>query len=225
MPPKAAQKSPEKQPYHHGDLRAALIAAALKRIDEHGVKGFTLKDAARMAGVSVAAPYRHFADKEALLRAIQEDGFAAFNAALVASRERSATPEGRLIELGVAYLHFALEHPAHIRVMFGMNGGGAKPHPAPVAAEAPTGYSLLVEAVAALDPQAPAEEQNDLVVACWSAVHGYAMLYLEGAFAMTAGIEDPEAQLRRALLRLLEGRYSIFRNGVDRNRDCRVDFP
>jgi AcrR family transcriptional regulator len=198
--------SPQKQPYHHGDLRAALVAAALKLIGEHGVKGFTLKDAARIAGVSVAAPYRHFADKEALLRAIQEEGFAAFDAALEASGERSNTPQERLIELGVAYLHFALEHPAHIRVMFGMNDGGVKAHPASVAAEAPTGYSLLVDAVAALDPHAPVEEQRDLVIACWSAVHGYAMLYLEGAFAMTARIEDPEAQLRRTLKRLVEGR-------------------
>jgi len=199
---KPARKSPESQPYHHGGLRAALIAAALELIEEHGVKAFTLKDAARIAGVSVAAPYRHFADKDALLLAIQEEGFAAFNAALAASRNAAATPKARLIELGVAYLRFALEHPAHIRVMFG-NTGGAKLERRPNSA-APAGYELLVEAVAAFTPHTPPEQQRDLVLACWSAVHGYAMLYLDGAFAATAGIGDPEAQLRRTLARLLE---------------------
>jgi AcrR family transcriptional regulator len=203
---KSKQESPEKQPYHHGDLRSALMAAALELIVQHGVKGFTLKDAAHMAGVSVAAPYRHFDDKEALLRAIQEEGFAAFDAALGASRERAATPEGRLVELGVAYLRFALEHPAHIRVMFG-NTGGEKPEYRDFPPDGRTGiagYDLLVEAVAEFDPLAPAEVQRDLVLACWSIVHGFAMLYLEGAFAATAGVGDPEAQLRRTLAFLLE---------------------
>ena len=139
-----AGKLPERQPYHHGDLRAALMAAALALIDEHGVKGFTLKDAARMAGVSVAAPYRHFADKEALLRAIREEGFAGFDAALAASGEQSATAEERILELGMAYVRFAIGHPAHFRVMFGMAGG-----PKVAQAEMPTGFRLLVEAVAA----------------------------------------------------------------------------
>jgi AcrR family transcriptional regulator len=206
VPSKSAQKSPERQPYHHGDLRSALMAAALDLIEQHGVKGFTLKDAARMAGVSVAAPYRHFADKEALLRAIQQEGFAAFDAALAASRESAATPEDRLVELGVAYLRFALEHPAHIRVMFG-NTGGAKPEYREFPPDGRTGiagYDLLVEAVAAFAPQAPADVQRDLVLACWSIVHGFAMLYLEGAFSATAGVDDPGTQLRRTLARLLE---------------------
>jgi len=197
---KSGIESTEKQPYHHGDLRAALIAAALTLIDQHGVKGFTLKDAARIAGVSVAAPYRHFADKSALLQAIHQEGFAAFNAALAASRDPSATPKVRLIELGIAYLRFALGHPAHFRVMFGMAGVQTVP-PRP---NGPTGYELLVEAVHALEPQTPALERQDLVLACWSIVHGYALLQLEGALAATSPTADPEAQLRRALARLLE---------------------
>jgi AcrR family transcriptional regulator len=197
------RKTVERQPYHHGDLRTALITAALALIDQHGVKGFTLKDAARMAGVSIAAPYRHFADKEALLEAIQREGFAAFNAALAESRSRAATAKERLIELGVAYLHFAIEHPAHIRVMFGMSGGAKEEHPQR-APDGMTGYALLVESVAALDPQAPASVQRDMTLACWSIVHGYAMLFMEGAFAATAGFSDPEAQLRRTLARLVD---------------------
>ena len=203
MASKSDRESPEKQPYHHGDLRAALMAAALKLIDQHGVKGFTLKDAARMAGVSIAAPYRHFADKEALLHAIQQEGFATFDAELAASRDPEATPKVRLIELGVAYLHFALGHPAHMQVMFGM-APVAKPEP-PAAMEVPTGYRLLMEAVSALDPHASPDVQHDLVLACWSVVHGYALLQLDGALAATGLTGDPEAQLRRTLARLLAG--------------------
>lgn len=202
MASKSIRESKEKQPYHHGDLRAALIAAALKLIDQHGVKGFTLKDAARIAGVSIAAPYRHFADKEALLLAIQQEGFAAFAAALAASRDPAATPKDQLIELGVDYLHFALSYPAHIQVMFGMVGG-PKPQQPQQAPAGMTGYELLVEAVTALDPQVPEDLQHDLVLACWSIVHGFAMLQLDGALEATGSTGDPESQLRRMLARLL----------------------
>lgn len=204
MAPKSPQKTAEKQPYHHGDLRAALISAALTLIDRHGVKGFTLKDAARIAGVSIAAPYRHFADKDALLRAIQEEGLAAFDAALVASRDPAATPKAQLIELGVAYLRFALTHPAHIRVIFGMSGA-TREKMSQETRNGDAAYALLVDSVAALDPSAPEDLQRDLVLACWSMVHGYALLQLEGAFAATGSTGDPETQLRRSLARSLEG--------------------
>lgn len=199
MTAKATKKSPEKQPYHHGDLRAALISAALELIDEHGVKAFTLKDAARLAGVSVAAPYRHFADKDALIQAIKEEGFSGFDAALRASGQDGQTAQGRILELGVAYVRFALEHPAHFRVMFSLAGGAQAKPPSKM----PAGFSLLVDSVARLHPHASAAAQKDLVLACWSAVHGYAVLYLEGAFAATVQLDEPEAQLRRTLLRLM----------------------
>jgi AcrR family transcriptional regulator len=210
VPSRIARKSPEKQRYHHGDLRAALMAAALELIDRHGVKGFTLKDAARMAGVSVAAPYRHFADKEALIEAIRDEGFAGFDAALGASSENAETPEQRLADLGVAYVRFALGHPAHFQVMFSMAGGAdAQAAAGPRGREIPTGatgYELLVEAVAALEPEATPAAQRDLVLACWSAVHGFALLHLEGALLATVGSGDAEMQLRRMLARLLERR-------------------
>jgi len=200
--PLEAPNSPEKHPYHHGDLRAALIAAALQLIERHGVKGFTLKDAARIAGVSVAAPYRHFADREALLEAIQQEGFATFNAALASAGKDAETPRAHLIELGIAYLRFALQHPVHFRVMFSM-AGDPKPKSPPDPHADPDGYALLVAAVAAVDPAAPICNQHDLVLACWSVVHGYASLYLDGAFAFTALGTDPETQLRRALTRFI----------------------
>src|ERR1700744_5211743 len=100
-----------KRPYHHGDLRAALLQAALKLIEEHGVKGLALSDAARLAGVSVAAPYRHFKDKEALLAEIAAEGFGMFRDAL--ARAVEGKPQNKpacLVEMGVAYVEFALQH-------------------------------------------------------------------------------------------------------------------
>ena len=165
--------------YHHGDLRVALKRAALELIVEHGVKGFTLKDAAEIVGVSTAAPYRHFADKDALIREIQAEGFAQFNQALAGAFGAGETAVARVEELGVAYVHFALEHPGHFRVMFGQ-GGKATPMSGDAQA---TGYELLVEGVAGMRPGASQAERQAMVVACWAVVHGFAMLQMEGAFA------------------------------------------
>lgn len=191
-----------KQPYHHGDLRSALMAAALRLINKHGVKGFSLKDAATDAGVSTAAPYRHFADKEALLGAIQDEGFSLFNASLAAAYAKADTAQSKIVALGVAYVRFALEHPAHFRLMFSMSGDKASS-----AEMGNSGFLLLVEAVDRLHPDAQPEWRKDLVVVCWSVVHGYAVLFLDGALTVTTGIDDPEEHLRRSLT-LLVGRDS-----------------
>jgi AcrR family transcriptional regulator len=191
---RAKRADGEKPAYHHGDLRAALIRAALELIDRHGVKGFSLKDAAVMAGVSTAAPYRHFADKEALIGAIQMEGFALFNSALAAAYESGQTPRARIEELGIAYVLFALQHPGHFRVMFGLAGSGS---PEPEAD--PTGFLLLVKGVAELTPGTGDEERHAMVLACWSLVHGFAMLQMEGAFAGLIAAEEVETQLRRTL--------------------------
>src|ERR1700722_18982810 len=108
-----------KRPYHHGDLRAALIRAALSLIEQHGVQGLTLSDAAHLAGVSVAAPYRHFKDKEALMAEIAAEGFVLFRDALArASRGDPQDKVKRLVEMGIAYVDFALQHSSHFKVMW-----------------------------------------------------------------------------------------------------------
>jgi len=203
----------EKRRYHHGDLRAALIAAALKLIEERGVKGFSLKDAAAMTGVSIAAPYRHFPDKEALLQAIRDEGFAEFDATLDEASQRENTPKARIVELGMAYVRFALQRPAHFRVMFGLSGRSANgeiakrggPRTDGVMTPGEKGFHLLVRAVAELYPEAAQLRQMDRVVMSWSLVHGFALLQLEDAFADTVGGDIPEAQLRRVLELMLEG--------------------
>jgi AcrR family transcriptional regulator len=206
MPVKADRKA-----YHHGDLRAALLKAALKLIDAHGVKGFSLKDAAKMAGVSVAAPYRHFADKDALLEAIQVEGFGLFNAALSDAFASAATADARIEELGVAYVLFALRHPAHFRVMFGVRGTGGPPEEHSPS-ELASGFELLVRGVAELHPEASAAVRHDMVLACWSVVHGFAMLQMETAFVGMTEIPAIERQLRRTL-RMMIGMDITARRG------------
>jgi len=180
-----------KRPYHHGDLRAALITAALSLIDEHGVKGLALSDAAHLAGVSVAAPYRHFKDKEALLAEIAAEGFVMFRDALArAARSHPDDKVKRLVEMGVAYVDFALQHRSHFKVMW--ESGVAK------------AYLLLEDAAKDLHPRAHPPRQQALVRAAWSVVHGYAMLTLEGELPAHGSEQSARNLLRQSLHLLLD---------------------
>jgi AcrR family transcriptional regulator len=192
-----------KRPYHHGDLRAALITAALSLIDEHGVKGLALSDAAHLAGVSVAAPYRHFKDKEALLAEIAAEGFAMFRDALArAARSHPDDKVKRLVEMGVAYVDFALQHRSHFKVMW--EGGVAKANYPEMRQNAHQAYLLLEEAAKDLHPRAHPARQQALVRAAWSVVHGYAMLTLEGEFPSHGSEQSARTLLRQSLHLLLD---------------------
>ena len=107
--------------YHHGQLRAALLAASRSILAESGARGLSLREAARRAGVSTAAPYRHFKDKTSLLAALAHAAFVRLDAELTAVAERfaDAPPLERVQQLGVAYVGFAARHPAEFRLMFG----------------------------------------------------------------------------------------------------------
>ncbi|HSN90738.1 MAG TPA: helix-turn-helix domain-containing protein, partial [Anaeromyxobacteraceae bacterium] len=105
--------------YHHGELRRALLDGALAVIERDGVSALSLRDLARRLGVSHAAPAHHFTDKMALLAEIAREGFERFGAALGAAAEASPDDDTRLVEIGRAYVGFALAHPATFRVMFG----------------------------------------------------------------------------------------------------------
>jgi AcrR family transcriptional regulator len=195
--------SPVKRPYHHGDLRATLLRAALLLIEEHGVKGLALSDAARLAGVSVAAPYRHFKDKEALLAEIAAEGFVMFRDAL--ARAYKTNPKDkvkRLVEMGMAYVDFALEHRSHFKVMW--EGGISKAKYPQVRPAAQAAYLLLEEAAKDLLPAAPAERQQALVATAWSVVHGYATLTLERELDVIAADQGSKKLLRKSLHLLLD---------------------
>jgi len=109
-----------KEKYHHGNLRAALLEAALAVISEIGPRGLSIREMARRAGVAHAAPYRHFADRDELILAVVKQGFNLMQQTIQA--EKAAAPDDPLNQFaasGQAYVNFALQHPAYHRVMFG----------------------------------------------------------------------------------------------------------
>src|SRR3984893_1200048 len=110
--------STSKAPYHHGDLRAALVRAAMELLDESGETALSLRAVARCAGVSPAAPYRHYADREALVSAISAVGYRELAERLAAAHPSPSTPD-ELASVAIAYVQFAVERPALFRIMFG----------------------------------------------------------------------------------------------------------
>jgi AcrR family transcriptional regulator len=174
------KKTADKPHYHHGDLRQALVDASLQLIAQEGFGALTLREVARRAGVTHAAPYRHFADKEELLVAVAEEGFRAMAARMKERMARYRSPEERLRECGVAYVLFAVEHPAHFRVMFGPHF--TKPlKPAPPGSEADS-FGLLVSCLGEMQraENLRSGELPELALQCWSLVHGLASLLVDG---------------------------------------------
>ncbi len=161
------------RPYHHGELAAALVQAALDLLAEGGTDAVSLRAVARRAGVSAMAPYRHFASKEALLAAVAVEGFHTLRKALSAADE-TAAPGQALIEQAVAYVTFALQNAAMIRLMFDPRHEG--PHPV-LDATGETAFAILARRVAAETPESA--DRQAAAFACWSLVHGLAMLLLD----------------------------------------------
>ena len=159
--------------YHHGDLRSALVAAALDLLAAGGPDALSLRAVARQAGVSAMAPYRHYADKEALLAAVAIHGFKGLQAALSAA-DAAVPPDAALTEQAVAYVRYALANPALFRLMFGPRQ--ACDHSELITA-GKAAYAVLSNRVA--DQTEPGDREA-LTLGCWSLVHGLASLFLDG---------------------------------------------
>lgn len=182
----------EEHGYHHGDLRRALLAAAVDEINANGPAALSLRELARRTGVSHAAPKHHFGDKAGLLTALAAEGFRLLHRELAAAG-------GDLLEVGVAYVRFAVEHPAHFQVMF-----------------QPTLYRAgdpdIVEArsLTRRDLQAglralPANQgaRPHAGIAAWSIVHGFATLWLGRAVPAEMG-DDPVVAARAVIAQLFD---------------------
>jgi AcrR family transcriptional regulator len=137
--------------YHHGDLRASLVKAAVAEIERGGYENLSLRELAESVGVSRAAPYRHFADRRALLAAVAADGFERLTAIYRKAMESSETPQERLAAAGRGYLKFAAERPQMFRLMFvsDLLGGGTAPPDAVLVRAAGESYSVFESLVAA----------------------------------------------------------------------------
>jgi AcrR family transcriptional regulator len=193
--------------YHHGNLREALIEAALGLIREKGPAGFTFAEAARAAGVSPAAPYRHFRDRDALLADVARRGFEAFAVALARAWDGGRpSPREAFDRLGAAYLAFAASEPAYFSAMF-ETGLSLADYPE-VRAEGDRAFAVLREACEAVIATLPKDRRPPplmMALHIWSLSHGIAALFARGDRARRAIPMRPEELLEAAVLIYLDG--------------------
>ena len=178
------------RPYHHGDLRHALINAALVGLEEGGTGALSLRGLAERVGVSRTAPYRHFAGKKALLAAVAASGFVRFTEALRAANGRNAGK--RLAAIGRAYCAFARQNPGLLRLMFGPREGPDRLSPELVAASGDAYAELYGAVCAVLEKEGLAIDRAHVAsLAVWSLVHGLSNLMLDQVGPITAsGFSD-----------------------------------
>ncbi len=181
--------------YHHGDLKAALVVAAAAIVRTSGLDALTLREVARRTGVSAAAPYRHFADRRALVAAVAERGFVRLGEALTAAM-KSGGGRGGFKQVALAYVHFGLANPAEYRVMFGPEMADTRDFPS----LRETGRGVLggvaetvshLQKAGVIGPGDP----HLMSVALWSTLHGLVLLVLDG---QTEGVEDSAALVEEA---------------------------
>jgi AcrR family transcriptional regulator len=200
MPLTRRSERSERAPYHHGDLRRTLVDAALALLAETQQWDFSLREVARRAGVSHNAPYSHFADKRDLLAAVATAGFETLRARMLAASTGTNSPADALAAIGLAYVRFGAENPAHYRLMFGstletMDGGSST---AVIAAAAASRAVLSGVILQGAENGAFKVAQNDqvalaaAVLAAWSLVHGLTMLYIDGLAAAETSLELPQ---------------------------------
>lgn len=173
--------SRQRQPYHHGDLRQALVDAAITLLREGGVSALTLRAAARKAGVSQAAPYRHFADHADLLAAVAADGFRRMREVMIQSVRSASSPREGLRGLGRAYVRFGVTHPAEYRIMFGPETAGRGRFP-DLEVQSNSVYQMLIDGIIGLQQLGLVRSGDPMAIAltAWSNMHGLVTLVLDG---------------------------------------------
>ncbi|MGO9640790.1 MAG: TetR/AcrR family transcriptional regulator [Candidatus Acidiferrales bacterium] len=176
--------------YHHGNLKQALLRAALELIRQAGPHGLTLREAARRAGVSHNAPYRHFRDRDELLAEVAAEGFERLTKSMNQAAARGTSPVERFERSGWGYVHFALRYPEHFTVMFDRPSLlKVSPHckeASEKAFEMLLGFVRDCQGVGALPPGDP----RPFALMAWSVVHGVSKLAVSGhlPFSSQAGV-------------------------------------
>ena len=193
--------------YHHGNLREALIEAALTLIGEKGHAGFTFADAARLAGVSPAAPYRHYRDRDALMADVARRGFELFEKRLTRAWNSGAPdPLRALRSIGDAYLSFARDEPAYYAAMF--EAGVVADAEPELKLASDRAFEVLKGAAEAIAEKLPAEGRPPaLMIALhlWSITHGVASLFGRGDAARRKIPMPPSELLEAGVLVYLRG--------------------
>jgi AcrR family transcriptional regulator len=196
-------KKPRNQ-YHHGDLRRALLEAAVRTLQRHGLDALTLRAVGQELGVSRSALYRHFADKSALLTAVAGEGFRMLRSALLAAWESGGKRTPGFEAMGEAYVRFAVENPWHYRVMFG--GGFELDASDPELSDEGAGaFRALLDALVEMQGQGLVQLDDPATQArfVWAVVHGVAMLAIDGNWKRQGA--DTQALTRYAVERLRTG--------------------
>lgn len=199
-----------KRSYHHGDLRRALLDAAVEILAEDGAHVLTLREVARRVGVTQAAPYHHFADKEAILAALAEEGFVKLYDAMASARDAAGSkPAARLQAMGKGYVDFAVKHPAHFRIMFVRLVDIPRYPSLHVAAD--RAFTALLEGIVLAQKAGVVRRGNpaELALLAWSTMHGLAMLWIECAAQGPAG---PDVSIEA----LAEGAADMLVRGLAR---------
>jgi AcrR family transcriptional regulator len=195
---------PPPRPYHHGDLRRAVLDEALALVEEQGHLGFTLREVARRVGVSHAAPYRHFPDKRALLTALAAEALEAMGGRIEAGLAAAgADPRARFLAGGRAYVRFAVECPAAFRTMFSAE---VDREDEALRAARDRSFGLLLAFIGEAQRAGvfPPGDPTAIAKPIWAMHHGLASLAIAGAFA-DAGPGGLDAIVDDAHGRLFEG--------------------
>jgi AcrR family transcriptional regulator len=196
--------SHKKARYHHGELREALLSEAAAMIADKGVDSLTMRAISARLGVSRAAPYRHFPSKSALLVAVASHGFARLEKRLqaVQAASKRASVE-RFRRMGEEYVRFALENPAHYRLMYGKEALSRQDRPE-LREAANAIFDQLVEIIRVHQASGKIRKQDPRMQAfvAWSTVHGLAMLVIE---EQILGIVDVDRLIRQTTATMLEG--------------------
>jgi AcrR family transcriptional regulator len=210
MPKPQASSAPPARPapYHHGDLRRALIDTALAMVIEEGAWNFTLREVARRAGVSHTAPYNHFEDKSALLAEVAALGFQSLRRTMeAAARGQPRSARQAVAGIAAAYVRFGVEHPAHYRLMFGAELADRARHPTLQAADDAT-FAVLTGVLerGQASGQIRRDPVHDQALAAWSLVHGLTTLLIDQRVSFL-GLSTGEAErhARLAGMALFEG--------------------
>ena len=195
------KKTTKRTAYHHGDLRRALIEAGLKILEEDGIEALSLRQVARTIGVSQAAPYAHFKDKHAILEAIAKEGFDLLLDYMHRWAAKATNDPSMLTAYGVAYVSFAVDHPALFKLMFGseLSVGEA----ADFGATTSDAYDLILNISKRLlgDDGTDDEKVSLHAMYSWASVHGLANLLVDGRLngQLAAAGNDPAVLAERML--------------------------
>ena len=193
--------------YHHGNLKEALIRAALELIAQKGPAGFTFAEAARWAGVSPAAPYRHYRDRDELISDVAKQGFVRFEQALLrAWDDGRPKPSAAFDRMGKAYLHFARTEPAYYSAMF--EAGIALDGNPELREAGDRAFNVLRQATETMIATMPAKNRPPVMMMAlhiWALSHGVASLFGRGDAASRKLPMQPEELLEAGMLLYLRG--------------------